>query len=177
MGAKFSTWLFTIANHVAVNALRSRSRRPEVHLNSRESGPLGPNPLDRLAQAASGLMPTRRLDRTELCAVVQTALAGLGERQRMAVLLAKFEEMSYADIGETMGMSPQAVKSLVSRARINLRKALEPYLERGARPSDLRSPNPEQFSPEQPDQDRLSNGTAGGAAGADSKPSPDADED
>jgi RNA polymerase sigma-70 factor (ECF subfamily) len=134
VGAKFSTWLFTIANHVAANALRSMSRRPEVNLNARESGALGANPLDRLAQAASGQMPTRRLDKSELCSVVQTALAGLNERQRMAVLLAKFEEMSYADIGETMDMSPQAVKSLISRARVNLREALEPYLERGTRP-------------------------------------------
>jgi RNA polymerase sigma-70 factor (ECF subfamily) len=52
----------------------------------------------------------------------------------MAVLLSKFEEMSYADIAETMEMSPQAVKSLLSRARENLREALQPYLEKGQRP-------------------------------------------
>ena len=50
----------------------------------------------------------------------------------MAVLLAKFEHMSYADIGTVMDMSPQAVKSLLSRARSNLREALQPYLDRGA---------------------------------------------
>jgi RNA polymerase sigma-70 factor (ECF subfamily) len=52
----------------------------------------------------------------------------------MAVLLSKFEEMSYADIAQSMQMSPQAIKSLLSRARVNLREVLQPYLERGDRP-------------------------------------------
>jgi RNA polymerase sigma-70 factor (ECF subfamily) len=50
------------------------------------------------------------------------------------VLLNKFEDMSYADIAETMEMSPQAIKSLLSRARVNLKEILEPYLEDGRRP-------------------------------------------
>jgi RNA polymerase sigma-70 factor (ECF subfamily) len=66
--------------------------------------------------------------------VVRLALDSLNERQRMAVLLSKFEEMSYADIAQTMELSPQAIKSLLSRARERLREVLEPYLERGQRP-------------------------------------------
>jgi RNA polymerase sigma-70 factor (ECF subfamily) len=66
---------------------------------------------------------------------VQIAIASLNERQRMAVLLSKFEDMSYADIAVTMQMSPQAIKSLLSRARVNLREVLEAYLEQGTRPS------------------------------------------
>jgi RNA polymerase sigma-70 factor (ECF subfamily) len=77
-------------------------------------------------------MPNRQLDKAELCAAVQQAIAGLNERQRMAILLARFENLSYAEIGEVMDMSPQAVKSLLSRARCNIRDALIPYLERGA---------------------------------------------
>jgi RNA polymerase sigma-70 factor, ECF subfamily len=134
-GAKFSTWLFTIANNVASNALRSLARRPEVHVPANLSGSLGGNPIDNLAQEASGLMPGRQIDKAELREVVQAALAGLNQRQRMAVLLSKFEEMSYADIAETMEMSPQAIKSLLARARDNLRDALEPYLSRGQRPA------------------------------------------
>jgi RNA polymerase sigma-70 factor (ECF subfamily) len=48
--------------------------------------------------------------------------------------LNKFEGMSYADIATTMEMSSQAVKSLLSRARVNLKQILEPYLEDGSRP-------------------------------------------
>lgn len=134
-GSKFSTWLYTIANNVAANALRSRARRREVVLEGSESGPMGANPLDNLAVAASGQMPTRLLDKAEMREVVRQALEGLNDRQRLAVLLSKFEEMSYADIAVTMEMSPQAIKSLLSRARVNLKDALEPYLARGERPT------------------------------------------
>jgi RNA polymerase sigma-70 factor (ECF subfamily) len=130
----FSTWLYTIANHVAANALRSMSRRPEVNLTGKTSESGATNLLDKLAVAASGAMPTRQLDKAELREIVRSALLELGERQRMAVLLNKFENMSYADIAATMDMSPQAIKSLLSRARVNLKEILEPYLEDGTRP-------------------------------------------
>jgi len=42
--AKFSTWLYTIANNLALNVLRTRQRRPTIPLNVRDSGPLGPRP-------------------------------------------------------------------------------------------------------------------------------------
>lgn len=131
-GAKFSTWLFTIAGNVASNALRTLARRREVNLAPRASD-TAPHSLESAAVAASGAMPNRQLDKAELCAAVQQAIDGLNERQRMAILLAKFEDLSYADIAEIMDMSPQAIKSLLSRARCNIRDTLMPYLERGAR--------------------------------------------
>jgi RNA polymerase sigma-70 factor (ECF subfamily) len=74
------------------------------------------------------------LDKAELTEVVRAAVDSLNERQRMAILLAKFEHMSYVDIAATMGLSIKAVKSLLSRARENLRVILEPYLQEGLRP-------------------------------------------
>ena len=53
----------------------------------------------------------------------------------MALLLCKFENMSYQDIAETMQLSVKAVKSLLSRARVNLKAVLEPYMEQGALPA------------------------------------------
>lgn len=131
-GSKFSTWLYTIANNVALNALRSMSRRKEVNLVARESGENGVNLMDAAALEASGLMPTRQLDKSELREVVKLAIATLNERQRMAVLLNKFEHLSYEEIAEVMQLSPSAIKSLLSRARSNLREILEPYLQNGA---------------------------------------------
>ncbi|REK06856.1 MAG: RNA polymerase subunit sigma-70 [Planctomycetota bacterium] len=133
-GAKFSTWLYTIANHVAANALRSRSRRHEVNVTGKVSESGASSFLDKMAVAASGAMPARQLDKAELRGIVREALEGLNERQRMAVLLNKFEGLSYADIAEAMEMTPQAIKSLLSRARVNLKEILEPYLEDGTRP-------------------------------------------
>jgi RNA polymerase sigma-70 factor (ECF subfamily) len=133
-GAKFATWLFTIANNVAANARRSRSRRREVTLEGRDSGPMGAHPMEALAAASSGQLPTRQLDKAEMRDIVRMALDALNERQRIAVLLNKFEGMSYADIAQTMELTPQAVKSLLSRARGNLRDVLEPYLDHGRLP-------------------------------------------
>jgi RNA polymerase sigma-70 factor (ECF subfamily) len=132
-GAKFSTWLFTIAGNIASNALRSKARRREVNLAPRSTSDTGAQSLEAAAVEASALMPTRQLDKAELCAAVQQAIGVLNERQRMAVLLAKFEHFSYADIAEVMDMSPQAIKSLLSRARCKLREAMQPYIDRGAK--------------------------------------------
>ena len=132
--AKFSTWLFTIAQNVARNALRAQSRRHEVNLALEQSGEVANKPLDDMAPAPSGLMPTRQLEKAEIREVVRQAIDTLNERQRMALLLAKFEHMSYTDIAATMGLTVKAVKSLLSRARENLRAILEPYMEQGMRP-------------------------------------------
>jgi RNA polymerase sigma-70 factor (ECF subfamily) len=140
-GAKFSTWLFTIAGNVAANALRTRARRHEVHLPPATSDTTT-LAIEAVAVAASGLMPTRQLDKAELRDAVRQAIGALGDRQRMAVLLSKFEHFSYAEIGEIMDLSPEAVKSLLSRARCRLREVLEPYFERGA-PVATSVPNPD----------------------------------
>ena len=133
-GAKFSTWLFTIANNVASNSLRGLSRRKEVNIAPSANGESGAYGLEQMALAKSGAMPTRRLDKAEASEVVRLALESLSERQRMALLLSKFEGMSYIDIADTMNLSVQAVKSLLSRARVNLKAILEPYMNEGERP-------------------------------------------
>jgi RNA polymerase sigma-70 factor (ECF subfamily) len=125
--AKFSTWLFTIANNLALNALRSKQRKPVIPLNVRDSGPLGPRPAEQLVKDR-GDHPSARMQQQELAAIIQLALDGLNERQRVAVVLNKFEDMNYAEIAEVMELSTKAVKSLLSRARDNLREALKDYI-------------------------------------------------
>ena len=71
--------------------------------------------------------------------VVKLAIGTLNDRQREAVLLNKFEHMSYEEIAEIMDMSPSAVKSLLTRARANLRDILEPYLQQGIKAEAIRS--------------------------------------
>ncbi|HEY7308692.1 MAG TPA: sigma-70 family RNA polymerase sigma factor [Gemmataceae bacterium] len=125
--SKFSTWLFTIANNLALNALRARQRKPVVPLPLQDSGPLGPRPAEQLVRDHhSG--PMKRMQQQELADIVRQALEGLNERQRMAVVLNKFEDMNYAEIAEVMGLTTKAVKSLLSRARMNLRVALAGYI-------------------------------------------------
>ena len=125
--SKFSTWLFTIANNLALNSLRSRRRKPVVSLPAQDSGPLGPRPAEQMVPDP-GSGPMQRLQREELTGLIRQALDGLNERQRMAVVLNKFEDMNYAEIAEVMGLTTKAVKSLLSRARMNLRAALSGYI-------------------------------------------------
>ena len=128
--AKFSTWLFRIANNLASNSRRSLGRRREVPLSVRDSGPMAFRPEEKILAEKSAFMPTRQLVRGEMQEIVRAALEELNERQRMAVLLHKFEGMSYADIGSAMDLSIPAVKSLLSRARESLRIKLEQHVRK-----------------------------------------------
>ncbi len=58
-------------------------------------------------------------------------------------MLSRFENMSYVEIGETMGLSTKAVKSLLSRARVNLRDLLQPYIDAGLIPNEIDKGEPE----------------------------------
>jgi RNA polymerase sigma-70 factor (ECF subfamily) len=69
----------------------------------------------------------------ELSELVREAVAQLTDEQRLAVILNKFEDMSYRDIAGVLGKSEMAVKSLLSRARSALKEVLEPYLTNGER--------------------------------------------
>lgn len=133
--AKFSTWLFTIANNVALNHLRSKGRNPVVGMEALGGGGAQDSrpvlPADRVPGRETTASHAMR--KVELSEVVKEAVATLGEDQRMAVLLNKFEDMSYAEIAEVMGRTEMAVKSLLARARMHLRSELEPYLKTGER--------------------------------------------
>lgn len=133
--AKFATWFFTIANNVASNARRNRARRHEVNVASSGKSESTAVPLHEVALAASAQMPTRRADKTEMAEVVRLAMESLSDRQRTALLLCKFEGMSYQDIADTMGMTVKAAKSLLMRARVNLKEILEPYMQDGVPPT------------------------------------------
>jgi RNA polymerase sigma-70 factor, ECF subfamily len=131
--SKFSTWVFTIANNLALNSLRARQRKPVVSLAARDSGPLGPRPQEQLVHDP-GTGPVQKVQQQELAGLIRQALDGLNERQRVAVVLNKFEDMNYAEIAEVMGLTTKAVKSLLSRARMNLRAALTGYVRMDGQP-------------------------------------------
>jgi RNA polymerase sigma-70 factor (ECF subfamily) len=125
--AKFATWLFHITQNVARNALRSRRRRPCVRLgamaNDEEGTFLEAMLLDR------GEAPSRPLERAELAGLVRTAVSGLADRQRTALQLHQFEDHTYTEVAAEMDMSPKAAKSLLYRARNQLRETLGTLIE------------------------------------------------
>lgn len=133
--AKFTTWLYRIAHNIASNYIRDSSHRKEYQISKGDSESTTGLLIEDIAVAPSGFQPSRSIDQLEKSAVVLQALQALGERQRTAIMLSKFEGMSYQEISDTMGLSIQAVKSLLSRARVNLKNLLEPYLMSGSPPT------------------------------------------
>ncbi len=126
--ARFSTWLFRIAHNLASNQRRGLARRKEVPLSGSSASDSSIRSDDEILAEKSALMPTRLIDSRETRDIVRDAIESLSERQKTAVLLHKFEGMSYQDIGEIMDLNVVAVKSLLSRARGRLKEVLERHI-------------------------------------------------
>ncbi|HKB02207.1 MAG TPA: sigma-70 family RNA polymerase sigma factor [Gemmataceae bacterium] len=123
--AKLATWIFFIARNVGRNALRRRRRKRLTPVGLPFDADDGPGFLDRSDEAA---VPSRPVERAELARVVRRAVATLNRRQRRAVEL-QFDDHSYSEIASALAMSPKAAKSLLYRARNELRFALLTYAE------------------------------------------------
>lgn len=121
--AKFATLLFHIMQNVVRNVLRSRRRHPCMRLGSLEGSDGDSSPGCLLTDSRHS--PTLPAERAEIARVVRHAVAGLVGRQRRAMELHQFHDRSYAQVASELKMSPKAAKSLLYRARNQLRDALE----------------------------------------------------
>jgi RNA polymerase sigma-70 factor (ECF subfamily) len=121
--AKFTTWLFKITRNLVFNELRRRKRHPVTPLQHEEE--------EHFFQPADcgSMSPDASLLDSELNDAIQMAIDALPETQRMAIVLRRYEEMPYDEIGEVLGLSVPAVKSVLFRARAELRENLRKYLE------------------------------------------------
>jgi RNA polymerase sigma-70 factor (ECF subfamily) len=124
--ARFTTWLFRIATHMAINWLRDgRNERGQQRL---DDGGDGDMPVREVADRRP-TVEQRMVDQTRL-QEVRDAIAVLPEKQRAAVLMHKYEEMEYAQIAQILECSESAVKSLLFRAYESLRSRLA-HMSRG----------------------------------------------
>jgi len=117
--AKFTTWLFRIATHLALNWLRDgKNERGQERLDDvTGDGPVREVP-DRRVTVEQRMLYEVRLDE------VRRAISALPEKQRAAVLMHKYEEMEYSQIARALDCSESAVKSLLFRAYETLRARL-----------------------------------------------------
>jgi RNA polymerase sigma-70 factor (ECF subfamily) len=130
--AKFTTWLYRVAVNASLNEVRNRKNRPThgaVALAGADNDAFVPS----LADPDSAL-PAEEVERSELREKVREAVDELPDRQRMALLLNKFHGLSYEELAATMEMTIPAIKSLLVRARENVRDRIEPYLRSGTDP-------------------------------------------
>jgi len=124
--AKFSTWLYRIVANLAFNVLRSRRKAYIRSLESAETDE-GDGYHHEIADSRAR-SPAERLDSAELGEHIARSIAQLPDNQRIAIVLNRYENKSYEEIAEVLDCSTMAVKSLLSRARANLRAALSGYL-------------------------------------------------
>jgi len=120
--ARFTTWLFRIVYNISVN--HTQRRRPQAL--SMDGGRDGEGEID--VEDESVADPSDSLARQDVVRAVRLAIESLPERQRMALVLAKYEEQPYSEIADVLDMTEKGVKSLVHRARENLRGILSPLL-------------------------------------------------
>ena len=120
--AKFTTWLLKIARNLVFNEMRRTKRRAHVPLQP-EAGAEDPPLKDDL-----NLAPDVSLLETELQQTIEEAILQLPETQRMALVLRRYEQLSYEQIAEVLDLSVPAVKSVLFRARSELRSRLSKYL-------------------------------------------------
>jgi RNA polymerase sigma-70 factor (ECF subfamily) len=128
--AKFTTWLYRIAANTCLNEVRNRKNRPTHRAAGLHDAGGDESAAARVADD-SRPAPEVAVETEELRAQVRAAVDDLPERQRLAILLNKFHGLGYEELAETMEMTVPGIKSLLVRARENVRRRIEPYLVRG----------------------------------------------
>src|SRR3974390_2798331 len=117
--ARFTTWLFRIATHLALNALRDgKKERLQERLDDDTSELPARQVFDRRPSAEQSMVYQAKLEE------VRRAIAALPEKQRAAVLMHKYEDMEYSQIAKVLNCSESAIKSLLFRAYETLRARL-----------------------------------------------------
>lgn len=122
--AKFTTWLMTITRNLVFNETRRRGRARLVPLEG-ESGDRAPHEHTD----GSVVSPSDELSAQELESAIDAAIQSLAEQPRMALVLRRYEEMSYEEIAAVLGTTVPAVKSMLFRARAELRERLAAWLD------------------------------------------------
>jgi RNA polymerase sigma-70 factor, ECF subfamily len=120
--AKFTTWLLKITRNLVFNELRRRKR------HATQSTEIEPGGEELQLPDERGQTPDEQLLEGELRHAIETAIGELPETQRMALVLRRYEELSYEEIAAVLEQSVPAVKSLLFRARTELRERLAGYL-------------------------------------------------
>ena len=122
--AKFTTWLLKITRNLVFNEMRRSRRHAQVPMQ------IEPDAEEIPLKDETSPTPDASLLQSELQEAIDNAITALPEMQRMALVLRRYEELSYEEIAEVLDLSVPAVKSVLFRARTELRERLRGYLEK-----------------------------------------------
>ena len=117
--SKLSTWIFRITANLCLNDIRAR-KREEGNLDLIN---------DNTSSTDRELDIIDKLEKEELNETVRSALLSLPERQRLAVILSKYDGLSYQEISKILNCSISAVDSILQRAKQTLKKQLNKYFK------------------------------------------------
>ena len=120
--ASFKSWLYTIATNLSRNEIRNRARRNTFFLEDMVDE--NENVDDSEFMIDSRYQPDILYEKKERQQLIRKALKQLPENQRLALTLVTYQELSYEEISEILNCSVGAVKSLIHRARQNMKKLL-----------------------------------------------------
>jgi RNA polymerase sigma-70 factor (ECF subfamily) len=121
--AKFTTWMYRIASNLAVNHARdSRHQRGEVSLDEPAEGGVA------FEVADGGLTAEQDLLRQERVRAIRSHVEALPQRQRLAVVMHKYQGLDYRQIAQVLKLSESATKSMLFRAYETLRESLKEFL-------------------------------------------------
>jgi RNA polymerase sigma-70 factor, ECF subfamily len=124
--AKFTTWLYRIASNLAVNHARdTRHQRPENTVSLDEPDQATGLTIDL---PDDSLTAEEAILRRERLAAIRQRVEALPERQRIALIMHKYQQMDYRQIGEVLKLSESAIKSLLFRAYETLREQLKEFV-------------------------------------------------
>jgi RNA polymerase sigma-70 factor (ECF subfamily) len=121
--AKFTTWLLKITRNLVFNEMRRAKRHPHQPVQ------IDPDADEMPLKDDATATPDASLLQAELQKAIENAITLLPDTQRMALVLRRYEELSYEEIANVLDLSLPAVKSLLFRARTELRERLKDYLQ------------------------------------------------
>jgi RNA polymerase sigma-70 factor, ECF subfamily len=126
--AKFSTWLLRVAANQCKNRIKYLARRATDPEGLDEGPASAGQQVPQMAQLSGQISrPDALMEAAELDGLMQKAIAGLDEEQRLLVVLRDVEEMSYEEIGEVTALPEGTIKSRLHRARMAIKDFLDKH--------------------------------------------------
>lgn len=120
--AKFSTWLYKIATNVSLTHVKRAKNNMSLDAMAESGGDVGNSDLE---------IADDIIYRKEIKDVIFQAMESLPEREKVAIMLCKYEGLSYEEVSEVLECTVGAVKAYVHRGRMKLIDKLKPYLTEG----------------------------------------------
>jgi RNA polymerase sigma-70 factor (ECF subfamily) len=126
--SKFTSWLYTIATNICLNEIRKpryRVKHQSMYVTSKSDS--GTEEIQREIAVTDG--PDRMMEQQAIERAIRESLNQIPEKQRIAFILNKYQELSYSEVADVLKISEKAVKSLIHRAKETLADRLKPLME------------------------------------------------